>query len=160
MRILKIVVATLLCSAAFAASANAQTRYPLHCRAGGDMRMNIAGQASGGGTEIIIGFTRATVTTGLPPGTCAWVDRPMNSREPASFRLIVRARMNFDFRPRPGRDAGDRAGLYVYPDSGPDVALAQSIVNAVKNGGTFEVQAFNSGRAPMNAIDFREAPAR
>ena len=160
MRFIQLFASALLCSALISGAASAQTRYPLQCRGGGNMAVNIAGQAAGGGTEIVITYDRATVTRGIPAGSCSWLDRTMNDREPRSLRLVVRARMNVDFRPRPGDSAGDRAGAYVYAGSGPDVALAQSIVNVLKAGGSFQVQAFNPGRAPMNAIDFRETPHR
>lgn len=147
-------------SAAMGSEAAAQTTYPLQCRAGGNMTMNVAGQTTGGGTEITIGFDRATSTRGLPAGSCSWLDRTLNSAEPRSIRLVVRARMNVDFRPRPGDSAGDRAGAYVYPGSGADVAVAQSIINVLKAGGYFQVQAYNPGRAPMVASSFRETAAR
>lgn len=150
----------LLCGAILTGSAQAQTTYPLQCRGGGNMNVNIAGQTSGGGTEIVIGFDRATVIRSLPAGSCAWVDRPMNSREPRAIRLIVRARMSVDFRPRPGDTVGDRAGAFVFADSGPDVAYANTIVRALKAGGTFTVQAHNPGRGPMVATAFAESPAR
>jgi len=153
-----LLAAALFC--AVAGSANAQTRYPLHCRGGGNMAVNIAGQTAGGGTEIVISYDRATVTRGIPAGSCTWHDRVMNSREPRSMRIIVRARMSVDMRPRPGDHAGDRADLFVFPDSGADVALANTIVRVLKAGGSFQVQAFNPGRAPMNAIAFREVAPR
>jgi hypothetical protein len=160
MRFTLLVAATLLCSALMAGSAAAQTRYPLACRGGGDMNVNIAPQASGGGTEIVIGFARATVTTSIPAGSCTWLDRTMNDREPRSLRIIVRARMNVDFRPRPGTRDGDRARGYVYPGSGPDEALANTIMRVLRDGGSFTVQAYNPGAGSMNAIDFRETAAR
>lgn len=157
MRIL-IAAATLLCAAAFAGSADAQTRFPLHCRAGGDMTINVLGQASGGGTELSILFRRSTRTTGLAPGECSWHDRVVNSREPSSFRIIFNARISTDFRPRSGRRAGDMAELYV--QEGRDLEIARRFYEVLKSGGSFEVQAYNTGRAPMNAISFREVPAR
>lgn len=158
MRIAKMLIAAILCGAVASTAATAQTRYPLHCRAGGDMNVNILGQETGGGTEIIIGFRRATVTRGLPAGTCAWHDRVMNSREPASFRLIYRARVSTDFRPRAGDHGGDRADAFAL--TGTDVEAVRTLFRVLEAGGSFEVQAFNSGRAPMNAISFREVPAR
>ena len=160
MRFMLLVAATLLCCAIITGPAAAQTRYPLACRGGGNMGVNIAGQVTGGGTEIIITYDRATVTRSIPAGSCSWVDRTMNDREPRSLRLIVRARMNVDFRPRPGDTMGDRAGAFVYPGSGPDEALANSIVRVLKAGGYFQVQAYNPGHGPMDAIDFRETTAR
>jgi hypothetical protein len=158
MRFLLIVAATLLCSALTAGSASAQTRYPLACRGGGDMNVNIQGQETGGGTEIIIGYRRSTTTTGLAAGTCSWLDRSLNTREPQSIRIVVRARMSVDFRPRPGDHGGDRADGFV--TTGPDAELARTILRVLKAGGSFQVMAYNPGRAPMNAIDFRETPAR
>jgi hypothetical protein len=152
--------AALLCGSILAGSAQAQTTYPLQCRGGGNMNVNIAGQTSGGGTEIIIGFDRATVIRGLPAGSCAWVDRPMNSREPRAIRLVVRARMSVDFRPRPGDHGADRADAFVFSGSGPDVAYATAIMNVLEAGGTFTVQAHNPGRGPMVATAFAESPPR
>jgi len=158
MRIVKLLAAALLCGAVVSTAAEAQSRYPLHCRAGGDMNVNVLGQASGGGTEIVVSFRRATVTRGLPPGTCAWHDRVLNSREPSSFRLIFRARVNVDFRPRAGDHGGDRAEAFAM--SGPDVAAVRTFFSVLEAGGSFQVQAFNPGRAPMNAISFREVAPR
>lgn len=153
----------MFCAAALAAiiatPAEAQTRYPLHCRAGGDMAINVMGQESGGGTEVIVSYRRSTSTTGLAAGQCTWHDRVVNSAEPVAFRIIFRARMNVDYRPRPGRNAGDRADAFVI-EGGPDTALARSFLATLKAGRSFEVQAFNPGRTPMNAINFREVPAR
>lgn len=158
MRIAKLLAAALLCAAVASTAANAQTRYPLHCRAGGDMAVNVLGQEAGGGTEIIITFRRATVTRGLPAGTCSWHDRVMNSREPASLRLIYRARVSVDFRPRPGDHGGDRADAFA--STGADAEAVRTLFRVLEAGGSFEVQAFNSGRGPMNAINFREVAAR
>jgi hypothetical protein len=144
----------------FASEAQAQTRYPLACRAGGNMSVNIAGQASGGGTEIVISYDRATRTTGLPAGSCSWLDRTVNDREPRSMRIIVRARMSVDVRPRPGDHMGDRGDLFVFPGSGADVATAEAIVRVLKAGGSFQVQAYNPGRGLMVAESFRETAAR
>jgi len=157
MRIAKLLAAAFLCAAVASTAANAQTRYPLHCRAGGDMAVNVLGQEAGGGTEIIITFRRATVTRGLPAGTCSWHDRVMNSREPASLRLIYRARVSVDFRPRPGDHGGDRADAFA---TGADAEAVRTLFRVLEAGGSFEVQAFNSGRGPMNAITFREVAAR
>lgn len=144
-------------AAVMATPADAQTRYPLHCRAGGEMNINVLGNASGQ-TEVSVLFTRATRTTGLAAGQCSWHDRVTNTREPSSFRIIFNARSNVDFRPRTGRRAGDRAELYVM--DGTDAALLRRFYDVLKAGGSFEVQAFNPGRAPMNAISFREVPPR
>ncbi|MBL8537269.1 MAG: hypothetical protein JNM59_07675 [Hyphomonadaceae bacterium] len=160
MRALLFGLAALFCTAHFAGEAQAQTRYPLACRAGGNMGVNIAPQASGGGTEIVISYDRATRTTALPAGSCSWLDRVMNDREPRSMRIVVRARMSADLRPRPGDHAGDRGDLFVFAGSGPDVATAQTIVRVLKAGGSFQVQAYNPGRAPMVAESFRETAAR
>lgn len=147
--------------AAFAAiavtPAEAQTRYPLHCRAGGEMNINVLGNASGQ-TEIVVLFAKATRTTGLSPGQCSWHDRVVNDREPSSFRIIFNARSNVDFRPRTGRRAGDRAELYVM--DGAEAATLRQFYDVLKAGGSFEVQAHNPGRGTMNAITFRAVPPR
>ena len=156
MRILKIAAATLLCAAAVASSANAQTRYPLHCRGGGDMAVNIQGQETGGGTEIVISYRRAAVTTGLPAGTCAWHDRVLNSREPQSIRIVVRARMSVDFRPR----AGDHAAIVLTPSSPPARRRTRAHHHAgARRGGSFQVQASIPPRAD-ECDRFREVPPR
>jgi hypothetical protein len=160
MRALLIGFIALIASSQFASEAHAQTRYPLACRAGGNMAVNIAPQASGGGAEIVISYDRAARTTGLPAGSCSWLDRPMNDREPRSMRIIVRARMSVDVRPRPGDHMGDRGDLFVFPGSGADVATAEAIVRVLKAGGSFQVQAYNPGRAPMVAESFRETAPR
>jgi hypothetical protein len=158
MRIMQIVAAALICGALLSGSAAAQTRYPLACRGGGDMNVNIQGQEVGGGAEIIIGYRRSATTTALLPGTCSWLDRTLNTREPQSIRLIVRARMSVDFRPRAGDHGGDRADAFV--TTGVDAELARTILRVLKAGGSFQVMAYNPGRAPMNAISFRETPPR
>lgn len=160
MRISQFFALVFLCGVAMTGAANAQTTYPLHCRAGGDMSVNVAGQATGGGTELVISYTRATATTGLVPGSCTWLDRTLNSREPQAMRLVLRARMNVDLRPRAGDHASDRADTFVYPGSGPDVALATTIMNTLEFGGYFTVQAYNPGRSPMVATSFATARAR
>ncbi len=160
MRISQFFALVFLCCAAMAGAANAQTTYPLHCRAGGNMSVNIAGQATGGGAELVISYTRATATTGLVPGSCTWLDRTMNSREPQAMRLVLRARMNVDLRPRPGDHASDRADTFVYAGSGPDVALATTIMSTLESGGYFTVQAHNPGRGVMIATSFATASAR
>lgn len=157
MRFALMFVATLFAALA-ATPAEAQTRYPLHCRAGGDMSVNVLGQEVGGGTEVVVSFRRSTATRGLAAGQCSWHDRVVNAREPTSFRVIFRARISVDYRPRPGDHAGDRADAFV--TTGPEAALARTFIETLKAGRSFEVQAFNPGRAPMNAISFREMPAR
>ncbi len=149
--------AVALFAAVLATPADAQTRYPLHCRAGGEMNINVLGNASGQ-TEIVVLYAKSTRTTGLSPGQCSWHDRVVNDREPSSFRIIFNARSNVDFRPRTGRRAGDRAELYVM--DGADAALLRRFYDVLKAGGSFEVQAYNPGRGTMNAISFREVPPR
>lgn len=144
-------------AALMATPADAQTRYPLHCRAGGDMNINVLGNASGQ-TEVVVLYAKATRTTGLGAGQCSWHDRVINSAEPSSFRIIFNARSNIDFRPRSGRRAGDRAELYVM--DGADAAVLRRFYEVLKAGGSFEVRAHNPGRGPMNAISFREVAAR
>lgn len=156
MRFNLVFAAALMCGAMLAGSAQAQPAYTLQCRGGGAMNVNISGAAPAV-TEIVIGFTRATVTRALPAGTCAWMDRPMNTAEPTSIRLVVNARMNVDLRPRPGDHAGDRGDMFVYAGSGADAAYAQTIVNTLKAGGSFTVQAYNPGRGPMVASSFTPA---
>ena len=159
MRILNLIAATLVFGALSIGAASAQTTYPLQCRGGGNMNVNIMAQASGGGTEIVIGmFDRATVTRGLPAGSCSWLDRPLNSREPRAMRIVVRARMNVDFRPRAGDHTGDRADAFVLDGSGADVALARNILRVLDAGGSFRVQAYNPGRGVMIATGFTEVP--
>ncbi len=160
MRALLIGFIALVAASQFAPEAQAQTRYPLACRAGGNMAVNIAPQASGGGTEIVISYDRATRTAGLPAGSCSWLDRTVNDREPRAMRIIVRARMSVDVRPRPGDHMGDRGDLFVFAGSGADVATAEAIVRVLKAGGSFQVQAYNPGRGIMVAESFRETAAR
>ena len=154
MRFAHVLAAALLCGLSFASPAQAQTTYPLNCRAGGNMTVNVLPGATAGTTELAISYDRATVTTGLPAGSCAWVDRPMNTREPRGMRVIVRARISVDVRPRPGDHMGDRADLFVYPGSGPDEAMATAIVSTLKAGGSFQVTAYNPGRGLMVATNF------
>lgn len=147
-----------LCATLFTGEASAQTRYTLHCRTGGDMNLNVSGQETGGGTEVIVGFARSTATRGLAPGQCTWLDRVVNSREPRAFKIIFRARSSVDFRPRAGDHGGDRADAFV--SVGPDTEAARAFFRAMESGGSFEVQAWNPGRGFMDAINFREVPAR
>ncbi len=158
MSIIKVVAATLLCGALMSGSAAPQTRYPLHCRAGGDMTVNVLGQETGGGTEVVVLYRRSTALRGLSPGQCSWHDRVVNSREPASFRITFRARVNVDYRSRTGDHAGVHAQAFVM--TGPDAESARAFFRVLESGGSFEVQAYNPGRAPMNAIGFREVPPR
>lgn len=158
MRLVLMVAIATFCASLFTSEAAAQTRYPLHCRAGGDMSVNVLGQEAGGGTEVVVSFRRSTATRALSPGQCTWLDRVVNTREPTSFRIIFRARTSVDFRPRAGDHAGDRADAFVM--TGPDADLARTFFSTLEAGGSFQVQAYNPGRAPMNAIDFRVVPAR
>ncbi len=48
----------------------------------------------------------------------------------------------------------------LYVQEGRDLEIARRFYEVLKSGGSFEVQAYNTGRAPMNAISFREVPAR
>lgn len=157
MRIAFVFVAAMF-AALVATPAGAQTRYPLHCRAGGDMSINVLGQETGGGTEVVVSFRRSTAIRGLAAGQCSWHDRVVNSSEPTSFRVIFRARISTDYRPRPGDHGGDRADGFV--TTGSEAALARTFLAVLKSGRSFEVQAFNPGRSPMNASSFREMPAR
>jgi hypothetical protein len=161
MRILGFFAGAILAGALLSGSVAAQTSYPLQCRAGGNMNVNIAGQTTGGGTEIVIGgFDRAATTTSLPAGSCAWLDRPMNTREPRAMRLVVRARMSVDFRPRAGDHGGDRADAFVSDGSGADVEYTRTILRVLDAGGYFRVQAYNPGRSLLVASSFAETGPR
>jgi hypothetical protein len=70
--------------------------YPMNCRGGGDLVFVPIGPPSG--TERTVTFevpfaagasAAGQEGQGLRPGTCAWVDRPMNGEEPRRVRIRI-----------------------------------------------------------------------
>ena len=89
----KLSVCAVVIASLFGVGAAAQTpqSYPLVCKGGGSNTLNlppVQDYYSGfTGTVVDFGFLKTTVaaTSGVQPGTCAWLDRPLNDKEPASL---------------------------------------------------------------------------
>ncbi len=76
--------------------ASQRQHYPLTCRGGGKLLFDTIGPPSGAGTALLLSlaFTASPTAAGpegqgLQPSTCAWVDRPVNDREPRQVRVSV-----------------------------------------------------------------------
>lgn len=77
--------AALLAATLLPAAASAQTSYPLICRGGDPMRLQVA---PNGTTWLTFQpGTAAGATTPPGPGTCTWLDRGFRTGEPARMRV-------------------------------------------------------------------------
>jgi hypothetical protein len=70
--------------------------YPLNCRGGGRLLFDTIGAPSDTARAVRLSLTFAASPTaagpegqGLQPGTCAWVDRPVNKEEPRQVRVTI-----------------------------------------------------------------------
>jgi len=68
--------------------------YPLNCRGGGQVLLDTSRAPTDTGVALRLSLTFAASPTaagqegqGLSPGTCAWVDRPLNRHEPPRVRF-------------------------------------------------------------------------
>ena len=82
--------------AVFPVESRAATTYPLTCRGGEGIQLNMNHNTGSGAqfgqpvtsnvnNNLVVSFLKAAVASsgGLKPGECAWSDRPMRSNEPS-----------------------------------------------------------------------------
>ena len=73
-----------------------QREFPLNCRGGAGLVFEIVGPPADTGTRrLSLTFAASPAAAGpegqgLQPGTCAWVDRPVNDGEPRQVRQTIR----------------------------------------------------------------------
>ena len=87
--------------------------YPLNCRGGAPLAFDTLAARSDTGTVVRLAVRFVANPTaagaegrGLQPGTCAWVDRPVNDAEPRQLRFQLHYTDS-----TPGRTVGD-TGMY------------------------------------------------
>jgi hypothetical protein len=75
---------------------NRRREYPLNCRGGGGLVFDTISPPSdaNGAVALSLTFAASAVASGpegqgLQPGTCAWVDRPVNDAEPRQIRFTT-----------------------------------------------------------------------
>jgi hypothetical protein len=75
---------------------NHRREYPLNCRGGERLVFDTIGSPYDTGTalRLSLAFTASPTAAGpegqgLQPSTCAWVDRPVNDREPRQIRVTI-----------------------------------------------------------------------
>jgi hypothetical protein len=110
------------------------TSYVLMCRGGGPMMYRV--ESIGTTVRIVVNFVKspAAGTVRPPaPGECTWLDRPINGAEP--HQLFVDA-------PGDLKVTCNSAGQCRV--EGLPGAL-QSLINAMRSGGTFQVHVYNRG---------------
>lgn len=97
--------------------------YPLNCRGGGGLAFDTIGPPdAGGAVALSLAFAASPVATGaegqgLQPGTCAWVDRPLNDAEPR--RVWFTTGIGDSILQLTVRDSGQYWGFLAYnSDSG------------------------------------------
>jgi len=91
-RILPIMLCIVFISCIWIADASAEQDYPMVCKGGGNMNLQIAIEEK----SIQINFAKSPQPSSRQepaPGTCAWVDRPLSPQEPTH--------MTFAFEKRP-----------------------------------------------------------
>jgi hypothetical protein len=73
-----------------------QGAFPLNCRGGAGLVLETFGPPADSGTRARLSLTFAANSRaagpegeGLKPGTCAWVDRPVNDEEPRQVRVTI-----------------------------------------------------------------------
>jgi hypothetical protein len=133
--------------------------YPMVCRGGPMMRIMVNHDVNGAGipgaTAMFVYFNKAPTGASMappPPGSCAWLDRPLNAAEPAVL-WIKSPEIAFAFQVLGnGQVVHDTTGPRLNVEGAtisPEAHRWDSIVRAVMTGGTFEVHAYNSGGSVM-----------
>ncbi|HUO98560.1 MAG TPA: hypothetical protein VMU01_07815 [Rhizomicrobium sp.] len=134
--------------------------YPMLCRGGPGMRImvnhDVTGSGIPGATAMFVYFNKAPMPGSMgppPPGSCTWMDRPLNAAEPAVL-WIRSADIAFAFQVMGNgmvvRDAtGPRLNVEGATLS-PEAGKWEMIVRAVMTGGTFTVHAYNAGGRVMS----------
>jgi len=126
-----------------APAAAAPPSYPLACAGGGEMGVEVGGDADG--VMLRIRFqhgSRPATAGGLLPGQCAWSDRGMDPSEPTVLTVALR------MRPRILLPAAGGRATYLGPmaASTPDaIQKFEALWNGVFQGGTFHVHARAAG---------------
>jgi hypothetical protein len=133
--------------------------YPMLCRGGPGMRIVVNHDVTGAGipgkTAMFIYFHKAPAAASAmppPPGSCAWMDRPLNAAEPGVL-WIKAPFIAFAFQVYGnGTVVHDATGPRLNVEGAtlaPEAQKWDSIVRAVMTGGTFTVHAYNSGGSVM-----------
>jgi hypothetical protein len=110
------------------------TSYVLMCRGGGAMNYTI--ETFGTTARLIVRFRKAGQASSVQPpapGECTWLDRPISGAEPSQLFADAAGEV---------RVACNSAGTCTV--SGLPGGL-QSLVNAMRSGGTFMVHVYNRG---------------
>lgn len=133
--------------------------YPMLCRGGPGMRIMVNHDVDGAGipgaTAMFLYFHKAPAAASAmppPPGSCAWMDRPLNAAEPGVL-WIKSPNIAFAFQVwGNGTVAHDTTGPRLNVEGAtlsPEAQKWDSIVRAAMTGGTFTVHAYNSGGSVM-----------
>ena len=121
--------------------------YPLLCKGGGTISLNITPRISGGdrGTQVGFSFQRSTraATAGLKPGQCAWMDRGVNNKEPDG--LVVEFPGLDIYVAEMFVDSKTTGNVYRYVGNRSLQTRARNLINAIRLGREFQVHAYNNG---------------
>jgi hypothetical protein len=139
-----------------AASAQAQTSYPLACQGGPDMRImvnhDVDSAGKPGATAMFVYFRAAGTAAQPGPGECVWMDRTFRPGEPEVLWLRS-PDIEFAFQVMgDGTVVQDGSGHRLNVEGAhisPEAASWDRIVKAVLTGGTFEVDVYNSENRVM-----------
>jgi hypothetical protein len=111
---------------------SAEQDYPMVCKGGGNMSLTISDE----GPKLTISFAKSPQAGSRQepaPGTCAWVDRPINPQEPD--------KMYFDFGKRPKFIDIRQQNITISLNNIEDTNL-RYLVDGVYNGKLFYVRCY------------------
>jgi hypothetical protein len=152
-RIILIMLCIVFLSCIWVVDASAEQDYPMVCKGGGHMKGYIAftegSTTSGTLKSLQIEFEKAPQAASrqeLPPGTCAWLDRPISAQEPTKLWLSLYSEsIRIDFQLNKAMINMDVAGT---TRDGKIVNWTvdgniRYLVDAVYNGKLFYVRGYN-----------------
>lgn len=126
--------------------------YTLICRGDTDSRIMVNHDVNGAGipgaTAMTVFFRQGAMAANPGAGECTWVDRPLNSAEPATI-WMKSPNIKFAFQVTGNGDVvRDGSGLRLNVEGAHLSAEAkdwQYVINGVTQGQTFKVKAYNQG---------------
>lgn len=120
--------------------------YPLTCRGGGDMRF-MFWTDDDWDTRFRVYFRRAAKSAAeqpVPPGHCAWLDRPIGANEPDNLWIKIK-----NVIPKPTISADGRVVKFDYgwaATSGErdreNIPVMKYVVDSILQGQTFQVHGY------------------
>jgi hypothetical protein len=131
----------------FSAQAADPKSYPLMCKGGSDMKIQVTTMDETSHLYIYVLFKKGSraATAGLAAGTCAWTDRGMSASEPVELRLRPTSGAGLHMTLTPNSGGFNTAIRVEGTGQAPRTAAGlRQIIDAIQTGRQFQVYAYST----------------